>query len=101
MDSKIILGKILQRFSDKGFCKAPGYNKFEYLRENNNAVYIGREKGKDTRIGFEKIIVGIEAFQRNPNLYSEGPNALREFGITHVNSPVWSLLHLMTQEDYQ
>lgn len=100
MDPRIILGKILQRFSDNGFCQASGYNKFEYLRENKNAVYIGREKDKDTRIGFEKLTLGIEAFQRNPSLYNEGPNALRDFGVTHVNSPVWSLLHLMKKEDY-
>ncbi|PIB27879.1 hypothetical protein [Maribacter sp. 4G9] len=101
MDPRIILGKILQRFSDKGFCQVSGYNKFKYLRENKNAVYVGREKGKDTRIGFGKVIIGIEALQLNPDLYNAGPNALRKFGITHVNSPVWSLLHLMAMEDYK
>ena len=101
MDSKILLGKILQRFSDMGFCKVEGYNSFQYLRETNNAVYVGRERGKDTYIAFEKVIVGIEAFKSKPSLYEEGPSALREFGITHITSPIWSLLHLLSIDDYK
>ena len=33
MDSKILLGKILQRFSDLRLCKVEGYISFKYLRE--------------------------------------------------------------------
>ncbi len=101
MDSKILLGKILQRFSDCGFSKVEGYVGFEYLRETNNAIYIGRERGKVTYIAFEKLIAGIEAFKSRPGLYEEGPSALREFGITHVTSPIWSLLHLLSSDDYK
>ena len=101
MDSKILLGKILQRFSDIGDCQVGGFNKFGYIRETNNAVYVSREKGKDTPIQFQKIIHGIEAFQSNLELYNEGPSALRKFGITHVTSPIWSLLHLLSVEDFK
>ena len=101
MDSKILLGKILQRFADQGFCEVEGYNSFEYLRETNSTVYVGREQGLDTIIPFQKIIVGIDAFKSNPGLYNSGPSALRDFGITHITSPIWSLLHLLSSDDYK
>lgn len=46
------------------------------------------------------MIIAIEAYQNNPDLYHAGPSALRDFGITHVTSPVWSLLHLLEQDHY-
>ena len=101
MDSKILLGKILQRFSDLGISKVDGYNGFEYLKETNNSIYVGRENGKDTQIPFKKILIGIEAFKARPELYKAGPSALREFGITHIASPIWSLLHLLSSKDYE
>lgn len=100
MDSKILLGKILQRFSDKKVCQVEGYNSFGYIRETNNSVYVTRENGQDTPIPFKKIIIGIEACQKNLSLYNLGPGELREYGITHINSPIWSLLHLLKEEEY-
>lgn len=101
MDSKILLGKILQRFSDYKTVKVEDYNSFGYIRETNNSVIVTREKGKDTRVPFRKILKGIEAYQLNPKLYIDGPKPLREFGITHETSPVWSLLHLLELECYK
>lgn len=100
MDSKILLGKILQRFSDKKRCQVVGYNSFGYIRETNSSVYVSREDGDDTRISFNKLLIAIEAFKNNPNLYEMGPTMLRQFGITHVTSPIWSMLHLLDKEDY-
>lgn len=100
MDSKILLGKILQRFADKKTAKVEGYNKFRYIRETKKSVYVTREAGQDTPISLSKILTGIEAYQKHINLYDEGPAALRAFGITHVSSPVWSLLHLLEKEEY-
>jgi len=101
MDSKILLGKILQRFSDQKTAQVEGYNSFGYIRETDNAVFVTREAGDDTFIPFEKILKVIEAYKLRPNLYQEGPSALRDFGITHVTSPVWALLHLLKVEDYK
>lgn len=101
MDSKILLGKILQRFSDKKVCQVEGYNSFGYIKETDNTVYVTREAGQDSRIPFEKIIIGIEAYKSNLNLYNIGPNALRDFDITHINSPIWSMLHLLEQTDFK
>lgn len=101
MDSKILLGKILQRFSDKKIAQVEGYNSFGYIRETDNAVFVTREAGNDTLIPFENILKVIEAYKLKPNLYQEGPSALRDYGITHVTSPVWALLHLLKVEDYK
>ena len=101
MDSKILLGKILQRFSDRGFSKVEGYNSFGYLRETNDAVYISRENGNNTRIPFKKILDGIEAYKAKSELYYNGPSALREYKITYITSPIWSMLHLLSHRDYE
>ncbi|WP_343626574.1 hypothetical protein [Flavobacterium lindanitolerans] len=101
MDSKILLGKILQRFSDKKISQVENYNSFSYIGETGNTVYVTREKGKDTSIPFQKILIGIDAYKENPMLYDEGPNSLRNIGITHINSPIWSLLHLLSKKDYE
>ncbi len=101
MDSKILLGKILQRFCDLKLSRVEGYNSFGYIKETNTTVTISREEGQDTPVPFAKLIVAIEAYQNMPHLYNEGPTALRDFGITHITSPVWSLLHLLTEEDYK
>lgn len=101
MDSKILLGKILQRFYDTKIARVEGYTSFGYIKQTDTAVYVTRENGKDTRVPFDKILIGIKGYQKEPSLYYEGPGALRDLGITHVNSPVWSLLHLLSSEDYK
>lgn len=101
MKSYIRLGKILQRFKDQGFAQAPGLYVFKYHSENHSSVSILRENGNIVKVLFPKIIVAIEALQEDPSLYNAGPSALREFGITHITSPVYALLHLFPLEDYK
>lgn len=101
MDSKILLGKILQRFKDNGKAQVDGYNSFGYIRETENAVWVTRETGEDTPIPFMKILKGIDAYKSDISLYDKGPGALREYEITHINSPVFALLHLLKEPDYK
>ncbi len=101
MDARILLGKILQRFYDKRVAQVKAYNAFGYLRETDHSVWVSRETGQDTEITFQKILLGIEAYQSKPDLYNEGPTALRDFGITHVTSPIWSMLHLLDKADFE
>ncbi len=101
MDSKILLGKLLQRFKDKAVAKVKGYNSFVYIRETDNSVLVTREAGEDTPIPFDKILTGIDAYKTNRSLYKTNPTALRDFGITHVTSPVFALLHLLDEEDFK
>lgn len=45
MDSKILLGKILQRFFDLKIAKIEDYNSFGYIRETINSIIVTREGG--------------------------------------------------------
>lgn len=101
MESEYLLSIILERFKEKGMAKVDNYNSFGYVRETPKSVIVTREKGKDTPVPHIKIIKGIDAYKNKPDLYDEGPGALREFDITHVTSPVWSLLHLLKKEEYK
>lgn len=101
MDSKILLGKILQRFKDTNKAQVEGYNAFGYIRETRNAVFVTRENGEDTPIPFEKILKGIDAYKSNSSLYQTTPTALRDVGITHLTSPVYALLHLLEENDFK
>lgn len=101
MESTIILNKILSKFKEKKTIQVKGYNSFGYLRETENTVYISREKGKDTPIPFTKLIIAIEDYQKDNDLYDLGPSALRSSGLTHVTSPIWSMLHILEKTDYQ
>ncbi len=66
------------------------------IRENH--LVVTREDGKDTRIPFAKIAESVNAVRKDPKIYSGGPSKLRDHGITHINSPLWALLHLLTLE---
>ena len=94
--SDYLVKKIVKRFKEKGYSQVEGYNRFGYMRETPSAVIVSREKGKDTAIPFAKIEKAIEAIREEHNVYSKGPSALRDYGITHINSPVWSLIHLLS-----
>jgi hypothetical protein len=98
MDSKIILGRILQRFIDTEIAQVAGYNQFGFIKLSKNSVVVSRER--DTIVPFSKIIIGIETYQKAPDLYEKGPTVLRAVGITHVTSPVFALLHLLLKSDY-
>jgi len=101
MDSKILLGRILQQFIDLQIAQVEGYNSFGFIKLNKTSVIVSRENGKDTIVPFAKIIGGIKAYQETPELYGGGPTVLRTFGITYVTSPVFALLHLLTIDDYR
>lgn len=100
MDPRIICGRALQEFICKGYAQVDGYYKFTYISHNSTSVTIGRETGKDTTISFNKLIKVIEGYQSNIEDYNEGPSKTRDYGLTHVNSPVWSILHLLPKEEY-
>jgi hypothetical protein len=94
-----IVKLILKRLKNNGFSQVDGYNRFQFISELDKAVILLREKGTKARVPFSKIIVAIEAVKRDPSVYDAGPSALRAYGITHINSPIWSLLHLLTKAE--
>ncbi|MFN0292508.1 hypothetical protein [Pedobacter helvus] len=100
MDEHIILGRILQRFIDEGYAQVEDYNRFGYIRHTSKQVYLTRETGEDTPVSFSKVLTAIKAYQKDIELYDSGPSALRNVGITYVNSPIFALLHLLNKEDF-
>jgi len=95
-----VLSIILNEFRSNGYSQVKGYNRFGYIRETENSVVVSRETGKDTRIPFLKIKQGIEAVKSDPSVYNSGPTSLRKHKITYINSPIWSLLHLVSLREY-
>ncbi len=91
--------EIVNRFQSREYAQVPGYNRFGYVERSNSYVLVSRESGKDTKIPFTKIAEAIAAVRRDPKVYSEGPSRLRQHGITHITSPLWALLHLLTLEE--
>jgi len=72
---------------------APGYNKFDYIRETDSAVILMRENGNQTKVPRRVMARAVEAVRRDHALHGKGPGALRKAaGITHVTSPAWVLL---------
>jgi len=101
MDAKIILGRILQRLIDRGFAQVAGYNRFGFVALGKNSVTVSRENGEDTPLPFSRILKCVVLYQEHPELYDQGPSALRTFGVTHLNSPLFALLHLLDPQSYQ
>jgi len=94
-----LVQEIIKRFREIRNSQVQGYYSFGYIRETKNAVIVSRETGQGTRIPFSKIETAIDAVRSDDSVYSEGPSALRRYGITHVNSPTWSLLHMLSLEE--
>jgi hypothetical protein len=97
IDSKLNI--VVERFKKQGYAQVPGYNRFGYVNKTNKALVVSRENGKDTRIPFDKIVKAVDAIRENNSAYSNGPSALRKYGITHINSPIWALVHLLSLEE--
>ncbi len=94
-----VADQILQRFEDQGWSQVPNYKRFGFIRRTNAAVIVSRENGQEARVPVRKIEQGILAVRSDLTVYADGPKALKRHGITHVNSVVWSLLHLVTEAE--
>lgn len=90
---------ILQRFKSNGYSQVPGYKKFGFIGITAKVVTVSREAGEDTRIPFTKLEATVQAARKDPLVYDAGPGRLREHGITHINSPLWSLLHMVSKQE--
>src|SRR5258706_819124 len=101
MDSKIILGKLLQRLSDNSYAQVKGYNKFVFVRETDVYVEVLRQKGTKAKIYYTRLIDAINFYRTNPSAYDNGPNALRQIPMVRVNSPVFAILHLLPAESFK
>lgn len=90
---------ILERFKAQGYSQVPGYNRFGFVQGTENALVVSREAGQPTRFPITKIDQAISAARSDPAVYDGGPGRLRDHGITHINSVLWSLLHLASKSE--
>jgi len=95
----IVVEELIFRFKMKRVAKVDGYNEFKLVKQQGNNLIVTREKGKETEIPKSRISKAIEFVRKDPTIYDRGPGALHGTGVTHITSPVWTILHLMTLEE--
>ena len=95
-----LAGEILSEFRRTGRAGVPGYKGFRFLRETEEAIHVTREGGQVARVPFSRLNIAIAAAVENPDVYEGGPSKLREYGLTHVTSPIWALLRVLPRERY-
>lgn len=99
--SEILLGRILQKMITNGYCQMEGYNRYAYLSHSSNSLVIGRKDGMDTTIPYSKILLAIQNYQLNPDDFEGNTTTIKNYGISHIYSPIFSLLHMLNKEDYE
>lgn len=99
MDASQIVSQIVSRFQEQGYAQVSGYNRFSFISRAESHMVVSRENGKDTKIPFAKLTEAIKAVRNDSKIYSDGPARLRKHGITHITSPLWALLHLLTHDE--
>lgn len=94
-----VVFELVTRLEQQGYAQVPGYNRFGYVRQTGSYVVVSREKGKDTKIPLKKIAAAVDAVRKDSSVYTGGPSRLRRHGLTHITSPLWAILHLLTVEE--
>ena len=69
--------------------------RFTYVRQTAGTIIVTRRNGREATIGKSALRRALEGVRANHRLYIDGPGALRDVGITHVNSPIYALLRLL------
>ena len=93
--TEVVIEKIIARFKKNGYAQGP-INRFGFVSQSVKHVVISRERGKNTPIPFNKIDEAIIAVRKDHKVYSEGPTRLGKHGLTHITSPLWALINLLT-----
>ncbi len=94
-DLDAVIEDILRALRKERVAQVPGYAPFRYLRRAGESILLERQNGHETRVPSSVLRRAIEAVRKDHSIYIAGPGRLREYGITHVNSPTWALLRLV------
>ena len=87
-----------ERFEAQGFAQG-AQNKFTFVKRTEKGFIVGRERGEDTPISFTEIVAVIEIARQDIEVYREGPTKLKAYIQRRVQSPLWALLHLLSEEE--
>lgn len=94
-----ILNKIITQLKLQG--KAKGRQNDFLLKEvQKNKIVLVRANGKDVDIPLSTLKKAIQVCVNDTEFYNGGLNAIEEIGITHIQSPVWALIHLVEKREY-
>ncbi|MCB9197533.1 MAG: AAA family ATPase [Flavobacteriales bacterium] len=97
--TETILNKIITQLKLQG--KAKGrQNNFLLKSVEQSKIVLERANGNDVDIPFSTLKKAIQACVNDAAFYDGGLNAIEEIGITHIQSPVWALLHLVEKREY-
>ena len=94
-----VLAEIVRAIETNEVAQVPGYNSFEYVRETPAAIIVRREKGTEATVPKSDLERAIDFIRNDQTAYLDGPERLRECGITHVNSVVWALIRQIPLND--
>ncbi len=94
-DPAEVVNDIVGAVKEQGISQVPGYVRFVYRRQTPASVVLERRNGRDVAVPFSKLRTAIEAVREDHSVYISGPHCLRKYGITHINSPTWSLIRLL------
>jgi hypothetical protein len=86
---------ILTAVESAGAVQVPGFVSFKFAGRSGGSIRLIRRNGNETTIPYSTICKAIEAVRSDHSVYLGGPLRLREYGITHVNSPTWALVRVL------
>jgi hypothetical protein len=90
-----VIEDILATLREHRIARVPGYAPFRYRGTAGASIRVERQNGNEARIPFSILARAIEAVRADPTVYLGGPARLREFGITHINSPTFALIRVL------
>lgn len=90
-----VVQEVLSGFESTGYAEVPGYARFGFHKRTDSRVFVLRRNGNTAAIPNRTLAKAIEAVRKDQSVYRGGPSRLREFGITHIASPTWAILHVV------
>ena len=94
-DHTAVIEDIVNVVSREGRAQVPGYVPFKFSGLAGHAIVLTRRNGNEVMVPYATLEKAISAVRTDQTVYLGGPNRLREFSITHINSPTWSLIRLL------
>ena len=88
-----VVQEVLGDFESAGYAEVPGYARFGFHKRTDSRVVVMRRNGNTAAVPNRILAKAIEAVRKDQSVYRDGPSRLREFGITHIESPTWAILH--------
>lgn len=94
-DHRRVLDDIVEALEAERTAQVPGLVPFKFLERQGDSVVLQRRNGNKTLVRLSTLSKAIDAVRGDHSVYIGGPGRLREFGITHINSPTYALIRVL------